>query len=119
MLDIYQPIDNNARSALLKRQRSLEQELEELQKTMLTDLDRFEKGIPYGVTYSERITSYQQILNELKKTYPNAEWLGIDQCFSNFVDSYRDKGRRDENEMRVVINDMGMKIQKVVESLEV
>jgi hypothetical protein len=113
MLDIYQPIDFNARSALLKRQGSLRQDLESLQKIMLNDLDRLEKGIFDGVTYHN--TSYQQRLNELKETYPQAQWLWIDQCFTNLEDSYRDKPRRDE--MREVIEQM--KIQMVVESLKV
>jgi hypothetical protein len=115
MLNPYQPIDFNARSALLKRQGSLQQDLESLQKTMLIDLDRFENRISSRVIYEELILSYQQTLNELKETYPQAEWFRIDQCFTNFVDSYRDKRRQDE--MREVIN--SMEIQKVVESLKV
>ena len=62
MLDIYQPMDDNARSARLKRQR-LQQDLEDLQKTMFTDLDRLEKGVSGGLRYKDHISSYQQTLN--------------------------------------------------------
>ena len=114
MLDIYQPMDDNARSARLKRQR-LQQDLEDLQKTMFTDLDRLEKGVSGGLRYKDHISSYQQTLNKLREIYPKAKWVLIEQCLTNLENSYTDKYREDET--REVIDKM--KIQIVVESLEV
>jgi hypothetical protein len=113
MLNIYDPKYHD--HELSKRRDFLGKSLEELQKSMLTDLDRLEKNVSGGLRYKDHIISYQQSLNKLKETYPHAEWVWINQCLTNLDDSYRDKGRQDE--MREVIN--SMKIQKVVESLKV
>jgi len=105
---------NSNNADLSKRQASLRGCLESLQKTMITDSNKWQQGISSSHK-NQDITLYQQKLKECREIYTKANWLLIDQWFTNFQDCVRDTGRRDE--IREVVN--SMRIELFVESLEV
>jgi len=105
MLDIYDP--NYYGHKLSKRRNSLEEYLENLQKSMLADLDRFEQGISSGERHEDFIPSYQQRLEEYYKIYTDANWTLISEWFNKFQNSLRDRSLR--NNIRAVINSIPIK----------
>jgi hypothetical protein len=113
MLNIYDP--NYHDPELSKRQDSLGKCLEDLQKSMLADLDRFEQGISSGVRYRDFIPSYQQRLEEYYKIYTEANWKLISEWFNTFQDSLRD--RSPSNNIRADIN--SIPIKEFIKSLKV
>jgi hypothetical protein len=113
MLNIYDPKYHD--HELSKRRDFLGKSLEELQKSMLDDLDRFEQGIGYGVRYEDFIPSYQERLEEYHKIYTEANWKLISEWFNKFRDSLSDKSP--SNNIRADIN--SIPIKEFIKSLKV